>query len=115
MELAQAGEDRSVYHFVTNLDPDATDQCRVNVHVDLELAPVKGIQPRLQAAGLCLRQRTGDADRCNPALLALGCKLRETTDELGHLEATGLRHCLSDKDLRFLACTGYELFGEDNL
>ena len=41
VKLAQAGENRSVNHFVTDLDPDATDQCRVNVYVDLELAPVE--------------------------------------------------------------------------
>src|SRR4051812_32865111 len=99
LKVVQAGEDRSVEHFIPHLDTDAADQRGVNVEVDLQLASVEGVQSRLQTVLLRPREGTRDADRRNPALLALGGELGETAYEPGCLDATGLRHRLSNKDL----------------
>src|SRR6478735_9812493 len=102
LKLVQAGEDRSIEHFVPHLNTDAADQHGINLDVDLQFASVEGVHSLLQAACLRLRQGTRNADRRNPALLALGGELGETAYEPGCLDATGLRHCLSDEDLGFL-------------
>src|SRR5919205_419299 len=115
LEVVQAGDDRSVEHFVPHLHPDAADQRGINLEVDLQFASVAGVQALRQTACLRLRQGTRNADRRNPALLALGGELGETAHEPGCLDATGLRDYLSDQDLCFLTCERNQPFGQGSL